>query len=520
MNNKLYKLFIGTALICTAFFTACKEDENNLSRAVLASVDVMYFDAESADPQIITVTSDADWIAETPEWVTVSPMTGHAGQTEVVITVQDNIRGEAPDNPRRKNVYFKGRNLESTATVLIRQDGDKFRDPKDYTIEEMESSENETVVRLPDMVVTALTSNGFMITDGTDYAYVIGAASAPAVGNKVTVLGEKFSDTNKMAYIQVANIDVTGSASVPVKEPFDITATLDVIKGNKYQLVSVTGAYDGSSLKVTDAANSVFFKDALTSFGFESLIGHNIKVTGYFAGKATPVVNVIPVIVEDLGLNEIIYFYDDFEWLDPWSKTGEAGKGPAGDQFGKFNSGEQCPQLQNVIYEGVSAYDALIEKGYNFAYVGSGVLKPASLKETAKNCTYLQSNYLKFGKTGYYAGLVLPPLKDVEDGANLLLTFDWGPMMSGKGNWDTAMIQVVVENGGSAQKFEIPEATLVHGSAGPWQKASVDLTGVKINENTKITIRNIDAHWPLDGEYGKTGLVRYFLDNIKIKKID
>lgn len=519
MNNKLYKLIFGIALVCSAFLTACEEDENTLSRAVLASVDVMYFDAQKADPQIITVTSDADWTVEAPEWVTVSPMAGHAGQTDVTITVQDNLRDGTPDNPRRKSVYFKGRNLEGTATVLIRQDGDKFRDPVDYTIEDMENSENETVVLLPDMTVTAVTSNGVMITDGTQNAYVIGEVSMPAVGDKVNVLGEKFSDTNKMAYVQAAKIDVVGNAPVPDQQPLDITTTLDIMKGNKYQLVSLTGAYDGSSVKVKDAANSVFFKDALPSFGLESLIGHNIKVTGYFAGVATPVVNIIPVAIEDLGLNEIIYLYDDFEWLSPWAEVGD-GKKPAGDQFGKFSNSETCPQLQTPVVDGVSAYDALIEKGYGFAYVGSAVLKPESVSKTAKECTYLQSNYLKFGKTGYYAGLVLPPLKNVEEGANLLLTFDWGPMMSGKGNWDDALIQVVVENGSETMKFEIPAAKLSHGSPGPWQKASVDLTGVKINADTKITIRNIDDHWPLDGEYGKTGLVRYFLDNIKIKKIE
>lgn len=519
MNNKLYKLIFGIVLVCSAFLTACKEDENTLSRAVLASVDVMYFDAQLADPQIITVTSDADWTVEAPEWVTVSPMVGHAGQTDVTITVQDNLRDGTPDNPRRKSVYFKGRNLEGTATVLIRQDGDKFRDPVDYTIEEMENSENETVVLLPDMTVTAVTSNGVMITDGTQNAYVVGEVSMPAVGDKVNVLGEKFSDTNKMAYVQAAKIDVVGNAPVPDQQPLDITTTLDIMKGNKYQLVSLTGAYDGSSVKVKDAANSVFFKDALPSFGLESLIGHNIKVTGYFAGVATPVVNIVPVAIEDLGLNEIIYLYDDFEWLDPWSKTGQEGKGPAGDQVGKFSSGEQCPQLQNVFYDGVSAYDAVLAKGYDFVYKRSPV-KATATAETPKECTYLQSNYLKFGKTGYYAGLVLPKLKDVKDGENLLLTFDWHPMMSGSKNFDDVLLVVVVANGSNEIQFEIPADKLVDKEKTEWQHASVDMTGVKVTPETTITIRNIDAHWPLDGEYGKTGLVRYFLDNIKIKKID
>ncbi len=79
--------------------------------------------------------------------------------------------------------------------------GDKFRDPVDYTIEDMEAAADETVVRLPNMIVTALTENGFVLTDGNDYAFVKESPNQVSVGDKVSVVGEKFTDGMRMAYI-------------------------------------------------------------------------------------------------------------------------------------------------------------------------------------------------------------------------------------------------------------------------------------------------------------------------------
>lgn len=132
----LFLISLVTALGCV--FTSCNDEETTLSRAVLSSADVLVFDAIPSGSQLITVTSDADWVSECPDWVTISPSSGHAGQTEVEVSVSKNFRENAIDNPRKAVIKFKGRNLESIATVIIRQGGDKFRDPVDYTIEDME----------------------------------------------------------------------------------------------------------------------------------------------------------------------------------------------------------------------------------------------------------------------------------------------------------------------------------------------------------------------------------------------
>ncbi len=500
------------ALGCVA--TSCKDDETTLSRAVLASTDVLEYEGIPSGPQIITITSDADWVCEAPEWVTVSPASGHAGQTEVEITVADNIRDKNLDNPRKASVLFKGRNLESIATVIIRQNGDKFRDPIDYTIEAMEAAEDETVVRLPNMIVTALTGNGFIATDGTNYVYVKEPVIAVETGQKVSIIGEKFTDNMKMAYVLGEKISDEGFATIPEKTPVDITSTLDQTNGNKYQYVTVSGDYDGSALAIGQMINKVYFIDALQSLNLNQFGGHKISVTGYFAGQASPVVNIIPVIVEDLGVNEIIYFADDFEWLEPWSNVAGVHDWIKESDTVKAES----KNLTNVV-DGVTAEDAIYERGYSFVKATHKAYEDRPFNTRI----YIQKNYLKFGLTGIQAGLVLPSIKDIPEGENLELCFDWAPMRQGdpgaeNRKYDPSQLLVVVENGGSEKHIEVPPHTLVAGAPMEWMKAVVDLSGLTVNENTKITIRQIDSQWPYKADDDKSAVCRYFLDNIKLRQ--
>jgi len=517
--KKYIKYFLAT--LVTAFgcvLTSCSDDETNLlSRKVLASVDVLEFEVSPTGPQIITVTSDADWVAETPEWISVNPTSGTAGQTEVEVTVDPNIRESEPDNPRKASVLFKGRNLESIATVIIRQDGNKFRDPIDYTIESLATIEDETVVKLPEMVVCALTSNGFMATDGVSYVYIKEPSIAVTVGQKVNVIGEKYADSNKMIYVLGERMEAVGSGTLPAVSPEDINQILDKLTYNTYVYVTVTGDYDGSAITVGESVNKVYMVDADSSLGISELGGHKVKVTGFFAGQAAPVVNIIPVEIEDLGLNEVVFFFDDFTWLEPWVAVGN-GKGRCADQVGSANNGGNCPQMQSCIVDGVSAYDAMIDKGYDFIFAGH----PTKCKvgEGPKQSTYLQDTYIKLGKTGYHPGLVLPALEGVSSGDDLLLTFDWCPMITGAGNFDKTQIVVIVKNGSEEVQVAVPPHTLVNKGAMEWQHASISLAGIKVDANSRIIIRNIDEQYPNDPDSDDPSLTRFFLDNIKVKLAD
>ena len=178
----------------------------------------------------------------------------------------------------------------------------------------------------------------------------------------------------------------------------------------------------------------------------------------------------------------------------------------------------ESKNLTNVV-DGVTAEDAIYERGYSFVKATHKAYEDRPFNTRI----YIQKNYLKFGLTGIQAGLVLPSIKDIPEGENLELCFDWAPMRQGdpgaeNRKYDPSQLLVVVENGGSEKHIEVPPHTLVAGAPMEWMKAVVDLSGLAVNENTKITIRQIDSQWPYKADDDKSAVCRYFLDNIKLRQ--
>lgn len=103
-------------------------------------------------------------MTEVPDWVTVTPDSG-TGVMDVTVSVTDNMRDGAEDNPRKATLVFKGRTLASRAQVLITQNGDKYRDVKEYTAGELAALADETVISVPSAIVVAVTTKGFVISD-------------------------------------------------------------------------------------------------------------------------------------------------------------------------------------------------------------------------------------------------------------------------------------------------------------------------------------------------------------------
>ncbi len=508
MKKNIIYLLLSIAAVLGCIFTSCDDDDTNMSRIVLASADVLEYEALPSGSQIITVTSDADWVAESPAWITVTPASGTAGQTEVEIIVNDNLRDGTPDNPRKGNVLFKGRDLESIATVIVRQGGNKFRDPVDYTIESIASVEDETVVRLPDMTVVALSSKGFIATDGTSFIYVKEPATAVTVGQKVNIVGEKHSDSMHMTYMLGERISDAGTGEMPPLTPFDISSTLDKTEGNVYKYVSVTGDFDGSAITVDGMTNKVYLVDPLDELGLDKLSGHKITLTGFYAGAAAPVVNVIPSAVEDLGLNETVYFNEDFEWLEPWAAFGKDGSRPAADIVGTDQADTEQPQITaaTCVIEGKTPAEALADRGYEFIRDCNESKKPGE-------CIYIQRNYLKFGKTGYQGGIILPAMPALGDGAeDVTLAFDWYPQRQGTGVMDPTELVVIVSIDGNETTFGVPPHGLAEGSKAQWVHASIELNGVVLTKEARITIRNVDS------QLGSGKALRWHLDNIKVSK--
>lgn len=498
---KLNKVIYAILAAVLAVVSACSDAPDPMSRAVLASADVLEFETQGAESKIIRVTSDGDWVCECPDWVSVSPATGHAGQTEVTVTVLDNMRDGAADLPRKADVLFKGRNLASIATVLVRQQGDKFRNPQEYTVDQMEQTDDETVVRLTNLTVTTLSANGFVATDGSRHVYVRNAAQPVNVGAKLNVTGVKLSSEIKMPYVTGDRIEVIGQGEYKAPAAADISGQLDSYRGAPYSYISVTGEFDGAGVVVDGQTNKAVMLDAHASADLSKLNGHKLTVSGYYAGTAAPVLKLIPAEVKDLGTVSIVYFSEDFEWLAPWAAAGDAA-----DIVGCDQAVTTQPQITKAIVDGVSAEKALLDRGYSFMrYDKNG--------PNAGECIYLQSNYLKFGKTGFQGAVTLPAMPLLGAGVSApTLSFDWYSQRQGSGVFDPTEIVVIVTNGADETRFPVPALNFAEGAKAAWTRVDIKMTGLTLTKDTRITIRNIDS------QLTSAKALRWHIDNIVLSK--
>ena len=279
--------------------TSCDKSDN-VAKAVMASANALTFPGEEASEQIITVYSDAEWTADVPEWVTIDPSTG-SGTTDVTVSVNANMRDGALDNPRRSELVFHGKTLMSRATVIVNQSGDKFRDVKNFTISEVAASDDETVVIVPTAQVAALTSKGFVATDGSSAVYVLSSEEV-AVGDAVEIWGTKGADKGLPAITNADKVIVSSNSAVSYPSAKDITSEIDTYKAESREFIQVSGLLKGSSLKLDgEHTVRVAVLDAHSSLEIAQLNNHNVVLYGYFAGLVSNTINVIAAKFDDKG---------------------------------------------------------------------------------------------------------------------------------------------------------------------------------------------------------------------------
>lgn len=298
---KKLSLVSVSLLALGCLFTGCEKEKEDVAKAVLASASTLSFTGQDAAEQIITVYSDATWTADVPDWVTISPATG-SGTTDVTVSVSDNMRDGALDNPRKAEVVFHGNTIASRATVIIRQDGDKFRDVAEITVSEVEGLADEDIAVIKTSQVTAVTSRGVIISDGKSAVYVITDETA-AIGDQVEVWGTKGSESHLAIISDIEKFVVTPGGTAVYPEAVDITSQIDSYTSTSRTYIDVTGMLKGNTITVTGAETMrVNLQDVPESIDIDALNNHNVTVHGYFAGVAAPYVNVIIATVDDLGV--------------------------------------------------------------------------------------------------------------------------------------------------------------------------------------------------------------------------
>lgn len=516
---RFFKNLYRSALVAVAGVLAlasCQPEESPLARAIMTSVSGLQFAATGAEPQTITVYSDADWTVEAPEWVTVDVVSG-TRTMDVTVSVGDNLRDGALDNPKKDTIVFKGYNLLATAYVIVSQDGDKYRDVPATDLAGILAMKDEDVVILDNAQVTAVTTNGFVVADAAASVFVASKETV-AVGEKINLKGSK-GTLNGLAAVTICDeIEVIGSAAVTYPATSDITASLDAYAATKMEYVEVTGTLDGANVVVEGAAKVAAVLDATADFNLSSLNGHNVTIKGYSAGVTASLVNVIVTEIVDLGVDEIIYFSDNFDWL------GEiALKEGAGDSVGTDDPEASAPNVFTMA-SADEFLSAFADQGYKFYWgtIGSSefVEGPDPSKKDSR-VMYIQRNYLKFGKTSWNGAITLPALSSIEGSANVVIEFDWCWQVTGSGKFkpDLMTLQIdatagIFADSGTSTSVELEstQSTVEGESRLAWQHVKVILNGA--NSETVLMIRPTNADPDVQNPARHQN--RWYLDNIKI----
>lgn len=302
---KKLSLISASLLTVACVFSGCEKEKDDVAKAVLASTNALTFAGQDASEQIITVYSDATWTADVPDWIAINPESG-TGTTDVTISVSDNLRDGTLDNPRKAEVVFHGNTIASRATVVIRQDGDKFRDVKEISVSEATELNDEDVVIIKTSQVTAVTTNGIILSDGQSAIYATGdnleEFLAPfKLGDNVEIWGSKGSESGLATITDINKLIFTEGEAPVYPEPVDITATLDSYNSTSRTYIKANGVIKGNTVTVAGAETmriNILDADSQT---IAELNNHDITLYGYFAGVAAPVVNIHLASVDDHG---------------------------------------------------------------------------------------------------------------------------------------------------------------------------------------------------------------------------
>ena len=211
-----------------------------------------------------------------------------------------------------------------------------------------------------------------------------------------------------------------------------------------------------------------------------------------------------------------VVYEDDFSWFGDIALTEGAG-----DAVGTDDPSSIAPNVF-TMYSSEAFLSAFAERGYKFYWgtVGSTEFTEGpDPDQKDSRAMYLQSNYLKFGKTSWNGAISLPALSSIEGAADVVIEFDWCWQVTGAYKPDLMTLSVDATAGtfaatGAATSAELESAqSTVDGESHiEWQHVVVELNGA--TAETILTIRPTNADPDIQNAARHQN--RWYLDNIKI----
>jgi len=502
--NNLFR--ISAILLLASPFTSCKEEELVKPSALLTESSLT-FEAKAEESQSFRIASDSDWMIDVDEpWITVDPMSG-SNTMDVNVTVEDNYTGGVMNSPRQGLITIMNKRGYKVTTTIY-QNGDTYLGAPEVSVAKVADLDSASRAKVLSATVAAVSTTGFVVTDGTVNMFVDGKAEVKA-GDVVDFNG-KTSKISGIPSFVLDQVEVKSTAEVTYPTPVAIDKAPSVLP-DKVTYVKLTGTLIGSTLRFADKTTCSLLvpADAET---FNKVNTHKVDVLAYYIGIIKKDVTVVPVSFVDNGQDESVGvklpFRDDFSWLAPYidaanSKLSEDKK--ISDCVGTVtSSADGCANLYTTLADnGCDVLGELRSRGYT------------DLNPSFKTI-YLQDAYFKFGANKKQSGLTLPLFR-LDGEQDIVVSFKWCSQMQGDGNIDKTQLVLEIDGPGkvepASKSDKISEPVSHSQSSGKmfWQDVMFTIKGA-------TTATAISFHPSVFGHAGaqESGYYRYYVDDIEV----
>lgn len=502
--NNLFR--ISAILLLASPFTSCKEEELVKPSALLTESSLT-FEAKAEESQSFRIASDSDWMIDVDEpWITVDPMSG-SNTMDVNVTVEDNYTGGVMNAPRQGLITIMNKRGYKVTTTIY-QNGDAYLGAPEGNVAKVADLDSASRAKVLSATVAAVSTTGFVVTDGTVNMFVDGKAEVKA-GDVVDFNG-KTSKISGIPSFVLDQVEVKSTAEVTYPTPVAIDKAPSVLP-DKVTYVKLTGTLIGSTLRFADKTTCSLLvpADAET---FNKVNTHKVDVLAYYIGIIKKDVTVVPVSFVDNGQDESVGvklpFRDDFSWLAPYidaanSKLSEDKK--ISDCVGTVtSSADGCANLYTTLADnGCDVIGELRSRGYT------------DLNPSFKTI-YLQDAYFKFGANKKQSGLTLPLFR-LDGEQDIVVSFKWCSQMQGDGNIDKTQLVLEIDGPGkvepASKSDKISEPVSHSQSSGKmfWQDVMFTIKGA-------TTATAISFHPSVFGHDGaqESGYYRYYVDDIEV----
>ena len=462
-----------------AFF-GCTQAEIEESKAIIPQETEFVLPA-AASEQPFTIYADGTWQVDVnADWLSVNPTSGQ-GTMDITLTAEEN----AGDVAREAKIVIQGAATISAVEIAITQKMDRFRAMEPISVTEALALEADALAKIGGAQVMALTTNGFIISDGASNMFVEGKASV-AAGDKLTVTGD-IAAINGITALKLDEATVSGNEEVVYPEPKVVDESYVPAK---VEYVKVAASYlSGGKLSVNGKQCAIVYKSVKD---LSALVGHEVELVGYCVGIDSKLAALVVLSYTDNGKTPIVGkalpFRDNFDWVAPLVQWDKDNGRTTGDSMG---------DKKTVNYGNAYAIP-------DFEATFTGQMGYESMFYSSKTVYVCGGNYLKFSKTNNCNGVRLPAFA-IEGSDDLRLTFDWG-----KNDTDAVELEVEIEGKGTIDGAS-KSAVLTVDEGFTWKNEVILINGA--TAETRICIRPTTYTGAVASD-GK--LYRWFLDNVEV----